>query len=57
MLRILRLLIYGRWNVTPLCEHKWKKVDETVLTSEGNGRGYIYTLQCEKCGDCKNFRI
>jgi len=46
-----------------LCNHKWKTLKmeaiDKIRLSDGASRyvGDIYTMQCEKCGKVKGFKI
>lgn len=53
MIRLLRLLIFGKWNS---CNHRWKIIDKLNHSYGRSFIGYEYVLQCDKCGNIKRKR-
>jgi len=54
MIRLLKWLFTGDGHL-----HKWKIIQERELTriKDGSRIGLMYVLQCEVCGELKQFEV
>ena len=58
MLNLIWLLIFGRtYKVKEKHEHRWKVIQKTEILKYGKISGYLFVIQCEKCGIISHYKI
>lgn len=57
MIRILKFLILGIWEVPKKCEHEYEIIEEATISLYGKCKGKRYISRCKKCGNITEYEF